>query len=169
MLENVAYVATILVAIGTLSWHSIRWWRGRRSVRIEADPKAKPGPVTRSTGFTEPALAVTVVNESRDPTTIIDVRLMFCRDYGACVPPSAPPLRSHPGLPATLESGSSGVWYVPAQQLSSLVGSLHRPASTTMQNSREVLLRPRCITGTGKVFWGSRFMYPVDPNSHSWL
>ena len=169
MLENVAYVATIVAAIATLSWPVIRWWRGRRSVRVEADPKAKAGPVTRSTGFTEPAIVVTVVNEGRDPVTITDVRLMFCRDYGWGVLPSAPALRSHPALPATLEPGVSGVWYVPAQQLSSLLDSLHRPASTTAQKSREVMLHPRCVTGTGKVCWGSRFMYPVDPNSHQWM
>ena len=174
MLENVVDVATILGGIGaigtivTLSWGLIRWWRGRRSVRVEADPEPKPGPVTRPTGFTEPAVVVTVVNEGADPVTITDVRLMFCRDYGAGVPPKAPPLRSHPVLPATLESGSSGVWYVPANQLSSLVGWLHRPASTTVQESRKVMLRPRCLTGTGKVCWGSGFMYPVDPNSHRW-
>lgn len=166
MLENVAYVATILVAIGTGSWPVIRWWRGRRSVRVEADPKAEPGPVTRLTGFTEPAVVVTVVNEGGDPVTITDVRLMFCRDYGVGVLASAPPLRFHPVLPATLESGSSDVWYVPAEQLSNQVGSLHRPASTTVQKSKKVMLRPRCLTGTGKVCWGSRFMYPVDPNSH---
>lgn len=169
MLENVAYVATIVGVMGTLSWHLIRWWRGRRSVRVEADPEAKPGPVTRSTGFTEPAVVVTVVNEGGDPVTVADVRLMFCREYGAGVHPSAPSLRSHAVLPATLEPGASGVWYVPAQQLSNLLDSLHRPALTTVQKSRKVMLRPRCLTGTGKVCWGSGFMYPVDPNSHRWM
>ena len=166
MLENIAYVATILGAIGTGSWYLFRWWRGRRAVRVEAGPKAEPGPITRSTGITEPALAVTVVNEGDDPVTIVDVRLMFCRDYGASVPPSAPPLRSHPVLPTTLQSGSSCVWYAPAEQLSTLMSSLHRPASTTIHKSRKVWLRPRCISGTGRVLWGPGFMYPVDPNSH---
>ena len=38
----------------------------------------EPGPITRRSGFTEPAVKITVVNEGENPIKIRDIRLVFC-------------------------------------------------------------------------------------------
>ena len=162
MLETIGSVASILGLSSLLAkiWRRIM----RRTVRIKT--MVERGPISREFGITEPAVKITVVNETQHPVIVVDIRLMFCGDYGASIAPNAPTGRSHPTLPENLESGSSKEWYIPAEQLSCLMDSLHRPVSTTVQKSRKVRLRPRCISATGRVFKGSAFQYPVDPNCH---
>ena len=87
MLEQIGSVASIL---GFLK-EPVAWIRRRlvrKAVRIEA--VIERGPVTRRSGFTEPAIKVTVMNESKRSIKIRDIRLMFCGNYGAPVKPRAP-------------------------------------------------------------------------------
>ena len=156
MLEQIGSVASIL---GFLK-EPVVWIRRRlvrKAVRIET--VIERGPVTRRSGFTEPAIKVTVMNESKRLIKIRDIRLMFCGDYGASVLLKAPPERSHPELPMDLDSGTDAHWYIPAEQLYTLLSSLYQPPSTTGPTSREFTLRARCITGTGKVYRSSPFLF----------
>ena len=129
----------------------------RKSIRIET--VVERGPTTRRSGFTEPAVKIIVMNESKLSIKIRDVRLMFCGDYGASVAPKAPAERSHPELPMDLDSGTDAHWYIPAEQLYALLSSLYQPPSTTGPTSREFTLRARCITGTGEVYRSSPFLF----------
>lgn len=156
MLEQIGSVASILGFLKeSVAW--IRRRRVRKAVRIET--VIERGPVTRRSGFTEPAIKITVMNESKRSIKIRDIRLMFCGDYGASVAPKAPAERSHPELPMDLDSGTDAHWYIPAEQLYALLSSLYQPPSTTGPTSREFLLRARCITGTGKVYRSSPFLF----------
>lgn len=157
MLEQIGSVASIL---GFLK-EPVAWIRRRlvrKAVRIEA--VIERGPVTRRSGFTEPAIKVTVMNESKRSIKIRDIRLMFCGNYGAPVKPRAPEERSHPELPMDLDSGTDAHWYIPAEKLYALLCDLYQPPSTTGSTSREFTLHARCITGTGKVYRSSLFRFP---------
>ena len=157
MLEQIGSVASIL---GFLK-EPLNWIRRRgvfrKAVRVET--VVERGPVTRRSGFTEPAVNITVMNESKSSIKIRDVRLMFCGDYGASVAPEAPAERSHPKLPMDLDSGTDAHWYIPAEQLYAWLSSLYQPPSTTGPTSREFTLRARCITGTGKVYRSPPFLF----------
>ena len=145
-------------------------WMRRRSTRatrggIRVETRQETGPSSRELGFTEAALKITVVNESKKAVKIVDIRLMFCDSYGASVAPTAPPGRSHPELPANLVSGADGNWYIPAEKLSELLYSLYHPPLTTKPIVREVELHARCVTGSGKVYKSRIFSFSTDPNS----
>ena len=136
----------------------------RDGIRVEA--VLESGPVSREHGFTEKAVKITVANESGTKIGIRDIRLMFCGAYGAPVAPEAPSERSHPELPASLDSGTIQSWYIPAEKLSNLLCALHHPSQTTTATAKTVKLYPRCITATGKIYKGPAFQFSTDPNSH---
>ena len=90
---------------------------------------------------------------------------MFSGAYGASVAPQAPSGRSHPELPARLDSGAEENWYIPAEKLSELLYSLHHPPSTTKPITREVKLHARCIIGSGNVYKSPAFSFSTDSGS----
>lgn len=144
-----------------------RWFRQRMSgptVRIEAI--LEQGPVSRQLGFTEPAIKLTVRNETPSAIRVRDIRVMFCRNFGAPVAAEAPPGRVHPKLPTRLKSGTETDWYIPAEKLSSLLQAIHFSSTRTGGNPSRVVLRPRCTTGTGKTYSGNRLAFSKDANSH---
>ena len=146
---------------------SVMIWIRRRPARgvIRVEIRPESGPYSRELGFTETAIKITVMNESGSVVRIRDIRLMFCGTYGAPVKSIAPPGRSHPGLPASLKSGAEENWYIPAEQLSTLLYDLYRPPSTTRPKKDEVKLHARCITGSGKVYKSPVFPFSMDPDS----
>ena len=166
MLDQFGAWASMLGFLRTLMPSAI--WPERRSdkneVRIET--VVEQGPVSRAAGFTQSAVKITVVNEGEQSIKVGDIRLMFCGEYGVPVVEKAPPERQHPKLPTDLESGTLEYWYIPAEDLSVLLCSLHRPPSTTASMSRKVELHARCISGTGKVYKSPSFLFPMDPNAH---
>ncbi len=157
-LETLSNIDLVLRLSAFLS--KIRKRVARKTVRIET--MIEPGPVSKELGLTEPAVKITAINEGESTVSIADIRLMFCGDYGASVAPEAPLGRTHPSLPEVLEIGEVKVWYVPAEKLSSLLNSLHRPRSTTVQKSRKLRLHPRCISTTGAVYKGPCFEFSLD-------
>ena len=134
--------------------------------RIRVRTTRECGPISREQGFMEAAIKITVVNESESVVRIKDIRLMFCGAFGASVAPTAPPGFSHPELPVSLNFGKEENWYIPAEKLSELLCSLHRPRSSTKAAKRTVKLYARCITSTGRVYKSSAFQFPTAPNAH---
>ena len=90
---------------------------------------------------------------------------MFCDAFGASVAPEAPAGRSHRRLPVSLAAGTDEIWYIPAEQLSSLLRSLYHPLSRAKSSLEEVKLHARCITGIEKAYKGSTFLFSTDPAS----
>lgn len=162
MLEKINSLASIIGILRDVA--SLRRQFSRKAVRIET--VLEQGPSTRRSGFTEPVVKIIVVNESDHSIKIIDIRLIFCGEYGAPIELEAPPERFHPVLPVDLDSGTQENWYIPAEKLSSLLRLIHRPPSTTIQTSGEVRLHARCISGEGKVFKSPAFQFSLNPNSH---
>ena len=75
MLEQTGGAVSILMFLaGAMSW--IRRLLTQKGIRVEA--AMEPGPITRRSGFTEPAVKITVVNEGENPIKIRDIRLVFC-------------------------------------------------------------------------------------------
>ena len=155
---------TFLAKVVTEIWDQIRRRSSRDGIRIETT--LERGPISREHGFTETAIKITVVNETKSTVKIRDIRLMFCGAFGTSVAPKAPLGLEHPELPVNLYSGTEKNWYVPAEKLSQLLRSLHHPPTTTVPATRTVTLHARCITGTGKVYKSSAFLFPTDPNAH---
>ena len=114
-------VLAVLIRFGT--------WLFRRTLRpeIRVVTSIEQGPTNRELGFTEPAVKVALTTRSDKDIQINDIRLMFCGRFGASVAPEAPAGRSHPELPVSLASGTENEWFIPAEKLSSLLRSLHRP------------------------------------------
>lgn len=162
MLEQIG--ATIIggIALIVLGWA----WRRFSGDRIQIQTAVEQGPTSRELGFTEPAVKITVINKSESEIEIKDIRLMFCRAFGASVVPEAPPGRSHPELPVRLNSGAEENWYIPAAQLSELLRSLHRPRSSTRTAEGTLKLFARCITGTDRICKSPAFKFPKDRNAH---
>ena len=158
MLEQISSAASIEILKSVMNWIRRRCSRG--GIRVET--KSERGPISRELGFTESAIKITVVNESESAINVRDIRLVFCGTYGAPVAQLAPPGRSHPELPARLDSGTEGNWYIPAEKLSALLHSLYHPPSTTKS---KVKLHARCVTGNGKVYKSSVFLFSTDRNS----
>ncbi len=136
----------------------------RRDINIMA--VIEQGPTNRELGFTEPAVKITLTNKSSKNIQIKDIRLMFCAAYGASIFPEAPAGRSHRQLPTCLVSGEDAHWYIPAEQLSDLLRSLHRPRGNVGTEPGTVTLYARCITGTNQAYTGSGFPFSTDSDSH---
>lgn len=143
-------------------------WLWRRFFRpdIRMVTATERGPTSRESGFTEPAVKITVMNRGSHDVRIKDIRLMFCGVFGAPVAPEAPAGRSHRELPASLAPGSEENWYIPAEELSDLLRSLQHPSKKSGMETCTVKLYTRCTTGTGKVYKGSRFPFSTDSNTH---
>ena len=143
-------------------------WFFRKLFRpeIRITTTVEQGPTSRELGFTEPAVKITLANVSDKDIRVKDIRLMFSKHFGASVAPEAPPGRSHPELPASLATGAEESWYIPAQQLSSLLRSLCRPPNKAGTVPTAVPLYARCVTGTNRIYKGPSFSFSTDPNSH---
>ena len=139
----------------------------RRILRPEIRVRAaiEKGPTTTALGFTEPAVRITLANKSGRDIQITDVRLMFCGHFGASIAPEAPPGRTHPKLPASLAVGSEEHWYIPAQKLSGLLASLHRPRKEPDFALATVKLYARCMTGANTCYKGLPFSFSTDWDS----
>ena len=151
-------ILAALTALGTWLWRRFV----RPEIRLSATTEA--GPASRELGFTEPAVKITVSNVGSSPVVIKDVRLMFCRGFGAAVAADAPSGRAHPKLPVSLEAGTDEIWYVPAEKLSGLLCGLRRPERGGSPRS-QVKLDVRCVAGN-RVHQGARILFPTDPGAH---
>ena len=142
-------------------------WFFRKLFRpeIRITTAVEKGPTTRELGFTEPAVRISLANVSSKDIQIKDIRLMFSKYFGASIAPEAPPGRSHSELPTSLATGAEESWYIPAQQLSSLLRSLSRPPNEAGTVPTEVPLYARCMTGTNRFYKGPLFSFSTDPNS----
>ena len=142
-------------------------WLFRKFFRpeIRVTTAVEKGPTSRELGFTEPAVKITLANLSSKDIQIKDIRLMFSKHFGDSIAPEAPPGRSHPELPASLATGAEESWYIPAQQLSSRLHSLHRPPNKGGTVPTAVRLYARCTTGTNRIYKGPSFSLSTDPDS----
>lgn len=106
MLEH-PIIAKVIAGVILLVIAPIGGWFLRKVFRpeIHIETTIEKGPTTRELGFTEPAVKITLVNNSTKDIQIRDIRLIFCRHFGASIVPEAPPGRSHHQLPLTLPSG----------------------------------------------------------------
>lgn len=121
------------------------------------------GPTTWEYGFSEPGIKVTFSNASGVAIGLKDIRLSFNKNYGLPVHSEAPPPRSHPTLPTTVETGSSAIWYFPAEQASRSLRSLVSPR--VLQHGK-VRVRVVVTEDNGKVYRGPAFDLSLDHNSH---
>ena len=169
-LDNTVIVSTavgvILGAAATFGFRSVAdWFAGRfhphRGIRF--DVVKERGPTSQEYGFTEPAVKVTIRNESGNPIEVRNIHLMIDRHYGVPVQKDAPDARSHPALPVALGSGTATSWYFGAEKLSVFLRYLYAEADS---GETTVKLRPRITTTTGKTYGGSYFQLSLDPNSH---
>ena len=154
-------IVAVIIAVSAWIWRKFF----RPEIRIMT--ATEQGPTNRrELGFTEPAVKITIMNKSSKDITIKDIRLMFCGAFGASVALEAPSGRSHCELPVNLASGADDHWYIPAEKLSKLLRSLYHPQPRGKSSMKKVKLHARCITGTGKVYKGSPFLFPTDPGVH---
>ena len=138
-----------------------------QSGNMQIDAETRSGPTSFKHGFTQAAVEVNITNRHRRERLVIrDLRLMLNRDYGAPVLPTAPPGRSHPELPFTIEPGTTVTWHFPAEHLSNLLKQLYHPPSKIVQDVADVPLYIRCIRGTGKVYKRKWFKFTTDQNAH---
>ena len=134
---------------------------------MQIDAETRSGPASFEHGFTQAAVEVSITNRhKRERLVIRDLRLMLNRDYGAPVLATAPPGRSHPELPFTIEPGTTVTWYFPAEHLSNLLKQLYHPPSKIVQDVADVPLYIRCISGTGKVYRQKWFRFTTDQTAH---
>lgn len=163
-----AILEQVIAGLAVLGIAALAVWTFRSIFRPEIRIVAatEQGPTSRELGFTEPAVKVTLTNKSGKEIQIRDIRLMFCRGFGASVVPEAPPGRSHLALPASLASGTSDHWYIPAERLSDLLRSLQMPPKSATTETHSVKLYVRCVTGTDKVYRSSSFPFSTDSSSH---
>ena len=145
----------------------INAWRG---IHIDISPTNNPdidttlerGPTSREYGFTETAVKVTLKNETGRRHTIQDIRLMFRGAYGIPVPPEAPVPRSHPTLPAHIESGSAETWHFGAEKVAAFFQMVLDPAAKI----EKVRVQPKFTTVTGKVFTGPTIRLSTDVDAY---
>lgn len=156
---------TALKAVRRPTWLIRRTWNGawRTGVRVSV-AGIESGPTTRSLGFTEPALKVTLSNTGKRAVTVTDLRLMFSEPFGLRVPPEAPDGRSHPELPIQIAPAEERVWYFPAQATSRMLDALFMPADRMGHDVVAVYVRCRFSSGVVCV---SRFLrFPTDQETH---
>lgn len=137
-----------------------------RLKKVQVVVEFERGPVTTETGFTEAALKTTVINKGKVDVYIEDIRAMFCLKFGLPVLPEAPLLRKHDKLPSTLKSRSKGIWYFPAEKLSTVLRDLHRPSMRSGVVVKSTRVHVRCETSSGKVYVSLPTEFSMDPNSH---
>lgn len=144
-------------------------WLFRTVIRpeIRISTEIEKGPTTHELGFTEPAVKVTLSNTSNNDIQVKDIRLMFCKEFGASIALEAPPGRFHLELPASLAAGAEETWYIPAEQLSHFLRSVLRPPRSAGTLPNEVKLYASCVTGSNKIYKGPSFSFSTDQNSHS--
>ena len=128
----------------------------------DIDAKLERGPTSREYGFTETAVKVTLMNDTGQRLTIQDIRLMFSSTHGLPVPPEAPVPRSHPTLPAHIESGSAETWYFGAEKVAAFFQMVLDPAAKI----EKVRVQPKFTTVTGKVFTGRTIRLSTDVDAY---
>ena len=154
-----------LRAVRRPTWLIRRTWNGawRTGLRVSV-AGIESGPTTRSLGFTEPALTVTLSNTGKRAVTVTDVRLMFSGPFGLRVPPEAPDGRSHPELPVRIATAEERVWYFPAQATSRMLDAIFMSADRTGHDVVAIYVRCRLSSGVVCV---SRFVrFPTDQETH---
>ena len=158
-------VVASIIAAAFLGLAGLLWKKYfRHDIRILS--VVEKGPTSREFGFTEPAVKITIYNKTSRDIVVVDIRLMFCGNFGESVVFPAPEGRSHRDLPATLRAGSEEHWYVPAEQLSDHFLRLYRPRNQAANQTGNLRLYARCLTGTGKVYQGSLLLFSTDARSH---
>ena len=147
------------------SWLIRRTWNGawRMGLRISV-VGIENGPTTRSLGFTEPALRVTLSNTGKRAVRVTDLRLMFSGPFGLPVPPEAPDGRSHPKVPVRISTAEELVWYFPAQATSRMLNALFMPSRRTGHDVVTVYVR--CRFGSGAVCVSRLVRFPTDQEVH---
>ena len=140
------------------------WAQEKNNARkgIYIDTKLERGPTSREHGFTETAVKVTLMNETGQRLTIQDIRLMFCGTHGLPVLPQAPVPRSHPTLPAPIDSGSAATWYFGVETVAQFFQTVSDPASKTQQ----VRVRPKFTTVTRKTFTDRTIRLSTDVDAY---
>jgi hypothetical protein len=94
---------------------------------------------------------------------VADIRLRLNKHVGLPLPGSAPPPRQHAALPTTVRTGSSAVWYFPAEQASRWVRDLSSPQ--TLKRG-EVRVRVVLTNNNGRKYKGPTFSLTLNPNTH---
>ena len=162
-MELLVSLATIFGSLVTAAYVARNWLRSRRDVHVRTDEVA--GPTTVKYGFSESAVRVVVANKSTTTVEIQDIRLMFARRFGVPLL-EAPPPRTHPELPASIDPGAATTWYFPAERLAFMLGNLS--AESPKGRGSDTNLRARVVTATGNVYQGRRQMFSLDTNK-AWL
>ena len=146
-------------------WLFRRTWNGvwRTGLRVSV-AGIENGPTTRSLGFTEPALRVTVSNTGSRAVRVTDLRLVFSGPFGLPVLPEAPNGRSHPTLPARIATAEELVWYFPAQVTSRTLNALFMPSRRTGHDVVTVYVR--CRFSSGMVCVSRLVRFPTDSEVH---
>lgn len=157
-------VALIVAVIGAvLKWLWSRFPHLRRA-KLHIATKLEKGPSSFKLGFTETAVKITVINKSSTSVVIHDIRLMFSRYYGTAVFDEAPDGRCHPKLPFELPASTEERWYIPAEKLSGLLYSLHKPTKDRSPPP-SVKLYVQCLTGNDNIYRSRRMELSTDANS----
>ena len=161
-------IAAIIAGLVLTALVPVMAWLFRKVFRPEIHivSAMEKGPTSRELGFTEPAVRITLTNKRSKSIRIKDIRLMFCGHFGASIAPEAPAGRSHRALPVSLASGKDDHWFIPAEKLSALLRSLHRPPKITGTELGTVTLYARCVTGTNQIYKGPSFPFSTDSNSN---
>ena len=160
VVELLARLASIFGFLASTANMARDWLRSGRDIRVATDEV--PGPTTTEYGFSQSSVRVVVANKSGARVEIQEIRRMFARWFGAPLL-AAPPPRTHPALPASIEPGSATTWYFPAESLAIMLGKLS-PESPTKRSDTK--LRARVVTATGNIYRGRRQIFSLDANEH---
>ena len=147
------------------SWLIWRAWNGawRTGLRVSV-AGIEAGPATRSRGFTEPALSVTLSNTGKRDMRVTDLRLILSGPFGLPVLPEAPDGRSHPNLPVRISTAEEISWYFPAEATSRMLNSLFMPSRRRGHDFVTVYVR--CSFSSGTVCVSRLVNFPTDQEVH---
>ena len=161
----IVYEAALSAVLAVFVFTPLFIWMKRklsRQHRLIIETTIEEGQTTRQYGFAEPSIKVRFVNSGTKSAEIQDVRLVFGKNYGLPLPAEAPPPRSHPALPVIVESGSSAIWYFPAQAASRCLKSMASPRQTKRGNARVRVVLTR---NDGQEYRGPHLRLSLDQNS----
>ena len=133
-------------------------------ILIEMEPDK--GTDSRSSGFAEPCIKITLTNKSKRSVEIRDVRIMFCRRFGFAIPKFPPGEREHERLPYRLGPRKQAAWYFSSEKLSQFLYNIYVKRSRRSLVDVKLRLRVRCETTDGRVYRGSYFRHSIDGHSH---
>lgn len=159
------YEAALSAVLAVFVFTPLFIWMKRKFLRhhrLIIETTIEEGQTTREYGFAEPGIKVRLVNAGGTAVGIQDVRLIFGKNYGLPLPAEAPPPRSHPALPVIVESGSSVIWYFPAQAASRCLKSMASPRQIKRGNARVRVVLTR---NDGREYKGPHLRLSLDQNS----